>query len=99
MMVLPSRACNFDLGSHLVAQLRVEIRQWLVERKHFGSRTMERPIATALPLAARLARFAFEQVLNAQDRGGLVDAALDFRSGVLRRRRPNAMFSNTDLCG
>ena len=43
---------RLDLGAHLHAQLGVEVRQRFVKQNTCGSRTMARPIATALALAA-----------------------------------------------
>jgi hypothetical protein len=71
-----------DLGSHLHAQLGVEIRQRLVEQEDLRVAHDRAPHGDALALpAGELARLALEQLGDVEDAGGLLHAA---RNLVLR---------------
>jgi len=90
-----------ELRAHLRAQLRVQVRQRLVEQEHLRVADDGPPERDALLLATgELAGLAVEQVGDAEDVGGLVDAL-----GDLPRRRsvdssgPNAMFPRTVMWG
>ncbi|KGD37777.1 hypothetical protein DO70_6442 [Burkholderia pseudomallei] len=68
---------ELDLGAHLDAQLRVEVRQRLVEQEQRRVARERAAHRDALPLAAReLARLALEQVLDLQHRGDAIDDLL-----------------------
>ena len=67
-----------DLGSHLDAQLRVEVRQRLVHQERLGLAD-DRPAhrdALALPAGQRT-RLLVEQLLETQDLGGVLDPPVD----------------------
>ena len=67
-----------ELHAHLHAQLRVEVRQRLVEQEHLRMAHDGAPDRDALPLpAGELARLAVEQRLDAQHGGRLTHAARD----------------------
>ena len=67
-----------DFEAHLHAQLRIEIRQRLVEQKDRRLAHDRAPHRHALPLAARqLARLAFEQRTQFEDFRGALDLRLD----------------------
>ena len=65
-----------ELDAHLHAQLGVEVGQRLVEEEHLGMADDGAAHRHPLPLAAReLARLALEQLLDAQDLGGVAARA------------------------
>ena len=67
-----------DLGSHLHAQLGVEIGQGLVEQKDFGVAHDRAPHSDPLTLSAgELTRLAVEQLGDVEDTRGLLHAARD----------------------
>jgi len=67
-----------DLSAHLHAQLRVEVRQRLVEEEDLRVAHDGAAHGDALPLApGQLLRLAVEQFGYVQDAGGLIDPALD----------------------
>ena len=90
-----------DLGAHLHAQLRVEVREGLVHQERRGlahDRTAHRdPLTLA---TGQLAGLAVEVALQLEVRGGLADASVDL---VLRAPSPAStakpMLSYTVMCG
>ena len=78
-----------ELDPHLHAELRVEVRQRLVEQEHLGMAHDRAADRDALPLAAgELARLALEQLLDAQDLGGFADPLGDLGLGELPHLEP-----------
>ena len=68
-----------DLGTHLHAQLGVEIAQWLIEEKHLGFAHNGAPDSDALLLATRkFRRPPIEKLLNPEHIRGVFDAPQDF---------------------
>jgi type 1 glutamine amidotransferase len=73
---LPMQALQF--GAHSDAQLRVQVRERLVEQKGLRLPDDRAPDRDALPLPARQGpRPAVEQLLDAEDAGGLLHPAVD----------------------
>ncbi len=67
-----------DFGAHRHAQLRVEIGKRLVEEEELRLAHDRPPDRHSLPLAAgKLLRLAVEQVLQAEDLGGLLHPGVD----------------------
>ena len=72
-----------DLGAHLHAELRVEVRERLVHEERLRLADDRAAHRHALPLAAgERARLPLEELLEPEDARGLADAAVDL---VLRR--------------
>ena len=89
-----------DLGAHLDAQLRVEVRQRLVHEE--GGRLADDRAAhgDALALAAgEVGGLAVEVLLEVEDPGRLVDAAVDLLLLLARSLSAKPMFSRTVMCG
>jgi hypothetical protein len=64
----------FDLNAHIHAQLGVEIGQRLIEQEHLRLAHQRPPHGDALALTAgKLARTAFEQVLDLEKLGDFAD--------------------------
>src|SRR5437764_1165006 len=77
-----------DLGPHLDAQLRIEIRQRLVEQEHLRIADDRASHRDALPLSARqLPRIAIEIGDETEDVGGLADAIVDLGLRALREHQ------------
>ncbi len=92
---------RLDLGAHRDAQLRVEVRQRLVEQEHLRVAHDRAAHGDALPLAAgQLAGIAVQIRIEVEDLRGLVDtrSAIIFGS-AFRSFRLNAMLSATVMCG
>ena len=91
----------FELGARLQPQLRVEIRERLVHQVHRRVADDGAGERDALLLAAgELRGTARQQIVEADARRGLADAAIDL--GGRRRARVrsgNAMLSKTERCG
>ena len=66
-----------DLGAHLDAQLRVEVRERLVHEEGRGSRTIARPMRDPLPLATREVARALRAASARPRIRAALDAALD----------------------
>ena len=78
-----------ELDAHLHAQLGVEVGQRLVEQEHLRVADDGPADRDALALAAReLARLALEQLLDAEDLGGVLHALLDLGLGELAHLQP-----------
>ena len=90
-----------DLGAHLNAQLRVQVRERLVHQEDLRLADDRAAHRDALPLAAgELPRLAVEVVEEADDARGLLDPpAAPPAFGTLRMRRAKPMFSATVMCG
>ena len=89
-----------DFGAHLDPQFGIEVGKRLVEQKQFRVAHDGAAHRDALALTAgQLPRFAGEERLQTQQRGGFVDLAGDVARDRPRMRRPYAMLSNTDICG
>ena len=90
-----------QLGAHLHAELRVQVRQRLVQQEHLRLAHQRPAHRHALALAAgELARPALQQVVEAEHRRHRADALRDLvLRGVLRWRSPNARFFSTVMCG
>ena len=89
-----------DLGAHLAAQLGVEAREGLIEKKGRGVGDEGPGEGDALGLAARALARQFVQ------KGTICTISATSRTRRLRVsgstffiRGPNSMFSNTVLCG
>ena len=79
----------FDLGTHLHAQLGIEIRQRLVEQKDLRVAYDRAAHGHALALAAgKLPRLALEQFGDVEDAGGLLHAACDLVLRVALQSQP-----------
>jgi hypothetical protein len=77
-----------DLGAHLHAKLRVQIRQRLVEQEHLRHPDDRATHRDALPLpTGKLTRIAIEIGLEAEDIGGLGDVLRDLVLGFLREHQ------------
>ena len=75
-----------DLGSHLHAQLGVEVRQRLVHQEHLGVADDRAPHRDALALAAgQVGGLAVEMLLEVEDLRGLGDLAVDLSLWGLRQ--------------
>ena len=90
-----------DLGAHMAAQPRVEIRQRLVHQEGFGPPRDRAAHRDALPLAAgELAGLARQMLLEFQQLRGLRAPSLRYPPcATPRAERPNPMFSATVICG
>ena len=89
-----------ELDPHLHAQLRVEVRERLVEEEHLGMAHDGAAHRDALPLTAgELPGLALEELLDAENLGRVPDALGDLGLGNFRIFRPNAMLSYTVMCG
>ena len=90
-----------QLRAHLHAQLRVEIRERLVEQEGDGLADQGPRERDALPLAAgQFARPARQQRRARHGGGRLVDAPSHLVARNTRRaRNPKPMFSATVRCG
>ena len=88
-----------DLGSHLHAQLRVEVRERLVEQEHGRIAHDRAPHRHALALTAgQLLRLAVEIRRQIEDRSRPLHLAPDFVLRQLFSCIENAMLSNTLKC-
>ena len=90
-----------DLAPHVAAQLRVEVRQRLVEQEHLGLAHDRATDRDALALAARQ-RLGPALEVRRRGRGSRRPRRRAAGSRPRRRclmRSPNAMFSNTVMCG
>ena len=92
---------RLQLDAHLHAQLRVEVRQRLVEQEHRRLAHDRAAHRDALALAAgERARLAVEERAELEDlRRALARARRCRRAPCRRILRPYAMFSRTDMCG
>ena len=90
-----------DLDAQLGAQLRVEIRERLVEQEHAGLAHQRAADRDALALAAgQLGRLAVEQLGDlAASAAACVDAPLDLRRGRPATCRPNDMLPRAVMRG
>jgi hypothetical protein len=89
---------QFEPGAH--AQRRVEVRKRLVEQEQFGVLHDGAADRDPLPLPPRhLPRFLVEVGLDLKDSRRFSYPRLDLRRGTRALRRPNAIFSRTDMCG
>ena len=78
-----------DLGTHLHAQLGVQVGERLVHEKGLGLAHDGAPHGDPLALAAREgARFAIQQVLEAEHPGGVAHALVDLVLGHLAHAQP-----------
>ena len=85
-----------DLGPGVDAQLGVEIGERLVHQEGLRLAHDRAPERHALPLAAGQGpRAAVEQMVDAEDLGGLADAPLDLGGRLPRILRPKPMFLRT----
>ena len=84
-----------DLGAHLHAQLRVEVRERLVHQERLRLAHDRAAHRDALALTAReRARLPVEERLEVEDARGVLDTRRSISSfGVLRSLRPKAMLS------
>ena len=79
-----ARVQELDLGAHLRAELRVEVRKRLVEQEHLGLAHDRPSHRHSLPLAAgKLGGLAVEEIAEMKDLGGLGHARLDLRLRTL----------------
>ena len=82
-----------QLGPHIHAELGVQVGQRLVQQEdcrvtnHCTAQSNTLTLTTGQSLG-----LAVQQVLDLQDLGSLVNAAVDLSFGVLRSSRPKAMF-------
>ncbi|KRB55306.1 hypothetical protein ASE04_06280 [Rhizobium sp. Root708] len=89
---------SLDLGTHLDAQLGVEVAQRLIEQKHFRLAHDRTPHGHALPLPARkLLRVSVHQRAERQDLARSPDLGFDFR--LRSPRELQREFWATVLCG
>ena len=97
----PELAVQLDeLGTHAGPQLRVEVREGLVEQE--GCRLPHQRAAErdALPLPARKGpRLAFEKRADAQHLGRFPDRRSMSAAGVWRSRSPKLRLACTVMCG
>jgi hypothetical protein len=83
-----------DLRAQLHAQLRVQIGERLVHQKRLRLTDDRAAHRDTLALAAgKRPRLAFQQLLEAEDPGCVLDATVDLVLFVFLRRSPNAMLS------
>ena len=86
-----------DFGTHLHAQLSVQVGQRFVEQEDLRLTDDSTAQSNTLTLAAgQSLRLTVQQVVNAQN---CATRRLISSLGVLRSFRPNAMLSNTVMCG
>ena len=89
-----------DLGAHLHAQLRVEVRQRLVEQEHLRIADDRAAHRDALPLAAgELARIAVEIRREARMSAAFCTRASISAFGRFASISANDMLSRTVMCG
>ena len=89
-----------DLAPHLDAQLRVEVRQRLVHEAdlRLGDDGAAERDALLLP-ARELRGLALEELFQAEDAGGALEALVALGRGTSRTLSPKTMFSATERCG
>ena len=96
-----SSSCRREqLDPHLAAQRGVEVRQRLVEQEDLRL-AHDRPADgdTLALTAGQILGPPLQIGFQLQNAGGLVDLAVAFGLGTRARRKANAMFCRTVMCG
>ena len=89
-----------ELRARVEAELRVEVRERLVEQERAWLAHDGAAQGDTLPLAAgQLPRLLIEELLDLQRRGDRANPRVDGGTIDARMRSPNARFSATVLCG